>query len=224
LIRSTPHGAPDYARGTLLYRGAEADIVKGRWQSLEAVFKVRKPLAYRLSELDESIRRQRTIREAEMVRRGRMAGVRVPHIYYVDVRASTLVMEYVHGPRVKDLLAKVSPIELRRIFERLGGDAARLHSAGIVHGDLTTANLVAGEHGLTLLDFGLSSYSTRVEDHAVDLRLIKETLEGAHSESAVLAIGALLSGYSTEAGFSRAAAVLRQLRSIERRGRYARVV
>jgi Kae1-associated kinase Bud32 len=220
----TPPGAPEYARGKLLYRGAEADIIRGRWQSLDAVFKVRKPLSYRVEALDESIRRQRTTREAEMVRRGRSAGVAVPRIYFVDVGASTLVMEYVRGPRVKDILLRLSPGALRTLFEGLGRAAARLHSAGVVHGDLTTANLVVNDGTLVLLDFGLSSYSTRVEDHAVDLRLIKETVTGAHSESAPSAVAALLSGYSAEAGEARCAAVLRQLRSIERRGRYARVV
>lgn len=198
-------------------------MVKGEWCGLAAVYKLRKRLPYRLKSLDDEIRRQRTYHEAEMLRSARQAGVATPHVYYVDPGRATLVIEYVPGDRMKDLVARLTPERSARLFERLGADVARLHRAGIMHGDLTTANVVRRGSDLVFLDFGLSLHSTRTEDHAVDLRLIKETIVGAHSEVAQGALAALFSGYCGVAGAPRSKLVLRQLASVERRGRYARV-
>lgn len=209
--------------GRLLYKGAEADVIQGQWQGLDAVYKVRKPLRYRLAALDDSIRRQRTIHEAEMLHQAKKAGVAAPHIYHVDVSAATLVMEFIEGDRVKDLLGTTSRSDTEVIFHRFGEDVARLHSAGIMHGDLTTANVVRRNGSLVFIDFGLSVRSTRLEDHAVDLRLIKETLLGAHNEVASDALDSLHLGYADLVGPARSRAVLKQLQNIERRGRYARV-
>lgn len=209
--------------GRLLYRGAEADVIRGRWQGLDAVFKVRNPLPYRLPVLDESIRRQRTLREAELIHQAKEAGVEAPYIFDVDVPGSTLVMEFVEGVRVKDLLTARSQGQVKALFEEFGRDTARLHAAGIMHGDLTTANVVRRGGSLVFIDFGLSTRTERLEDHAVDLRLIKETLVGAHPSISEEAFAALSGGYSSVLGSTRTRAVFRQLRGIERRGRYARV-
>ncbi len=213
----------EYPSGTLLYRGAEADVVLGDWQGLKAVFKIRKPLTYRLPVLDETIRRQRTVREAEMMHLAKRAGVASPALYDVDVPGSTLVMEFIEGERLKDLVTSLPALGLEECFFEFGDAAARLHRAGIMHGDLTTANVVRRRGRLVFIDFGLSIRTSRLEDHAVDLRLIKETLAGAHSDASARAFEALTRGYASVVGPSRSRAVLRQLQSIERRGRYARV-
>jgi len=216
-------GATEYSEGRLLYRGAEADVVLGNWQGLEAVFKIRKPLTYRLQILDETIRRQRTVHEAEMIHLAKIAGVASPVLYNVDIQSSTLVMQFVRGVRVKDQVTTFSGSQLDGTFFEFGQDVAKLHRFGIMHGDLTTANVVRGVGRLIFIDFGLSMRTTRLEDHAVDLRLIKETLVGAHSDISTRALGALNRGYASVVGPARSSAVLKQLQNIERRGRYARV-
>jgi Kae1-associated kinase Bud32 len=223
LIGSTSPGGVEYPVGRLLYRGAEADVIRGRWQGLDAVFKVRKPLDYRLPILDDAIRRQRTIREAEMIHLAKRAGVTAPFLYNVDVSAATLVMEFVDGERVKDLINSNSRKTMDGFFFEFGSAVARLHSSGIMHGDLTTANVVLRDGSLVFVDFGLSLRTERLEDHAVDLRLIKETLAGAHPDIATAAFEGLYRGYAVVAGAVRSRAVLKQLQNIERRGRYARV-
>ena len=220
---STSLGVTDPPRGRLLYKGAEADVILGNWQGLEAVFKVRKPLTYRLRVLDESIRRQRTVREAEMIHLAKKAGVASPVLYNVDVPASTIVMEFVRGERVKDLVPSLTDGELDKVFFEFGEAAAKLHRSGIMHGDLTTANVVRRAGRLVFIDFGLSVRTERLEDHAVDLRLIKETLVGAHADVSAKALDSLYGGYASVVGPSRSRAVLKQLQNIERRGRYARV-
>jgi len=216
-------GVAEYSRGRLLYKGAEADVVLGDWQGLEAVFKVRKPLTYRLQVLDEAIRRHRTVHEAEMIHLAKKAGVASPFLYNVDIQSSTLAMQFVRGERVKDMVASLSSSELDRMFFEFGQNVAKLHRFGIMHGDLTTANVVRSGGRLVFVDFGLSVRTTRLEDHAVDLRLIKEILVGAHPDVSARALDALNRGYASVVGPARSRAVLKQLQNIERRGRYARV-
>lgn len=216
-------GDADYASGKLIYRGAEADILLGEWQGLDVIYKVRKPLEYRLPILDEAIRHHRTLREAEMIHQAKKAGVDAPCLYYVDPVSATLVMEFVMGDRLRDLIGRISSAELANVFLMFGKDVARLHESGIMHGDLTTANVVRRGGGLVFIDFGLSLRSERLEDHAVDIRLIKETLVGAHSDFSSAALEAFYRGYSTVVGQARFRQVLKQLQNIERRGRYARV-
>jgi TP53 regulating kinase and related kinases len=221
LTESTYPGGSEYPSGRLLYRGAEADLIQGDWQGLDAVYKVRKPLRYRLPVLDEEIRRQRTLHEAEMIHQAKNAGVSTPYLYDVDPPASTLVMEYVKGSRLKDVIAMAGGTD--EVFNEFGRNVGLLHRAGIMHGDLTTANVVRRSGTLVFVDFGLSIRTERLEDHAVDLRLIKETLLGAHPEVAARAMDSLNRGYAGVLGPARSRAVFRQLLSIERRGRYARV-
>ena len=222
MTESTSPGGSEYPSGRLLYRGAEADVIRGDWQGLDAVYKVRKPLRYRLPVLDEEIRRQRTLHEAEMIHQAKGAGVAAPYLYEVDPPASTLVMEYVGGTRLKDVIASKA-VGTDEVFSEFGRNVGLLHRAGIMHGDLTTANVVKRGDSLVFVDFGLSIRTERLEDHAVDLRLIKETLLGAHPQVAAAAMEALNRGYAGVLGPARSKAVFRQLLSIERRGRYARV-
>jgi TP53 regulating kinase and related kinases len=209
----------------LLYRGAEADVFRGEWCGQPAVYKLRKPLLYRLPDLDNLIRSQRTVHEAQMIHQSKLAGVSAPHLYYLSPPDALLVMEYVKGERLKTLLleAGLTRESVALLGEGFGRSIARLHAAGIMHGDLTTSNVIVDGGVLTLIDFGLAIHSERLEDQAVDLRLIKETLTGAHNSVSKPFMQSLLSGYSSVLGNARAEAATKKLAEIERRGRYARV-
>jgi TP53 regulating kinase-like protein len=210
----------------LLYRGAEADVFRGEWCGLPAVYKVRNPLPYRLPELDKLIRVQRTAHEAQMIHLSRVAGVSAPHLYYLSTQEALLVMEYLEGKRLKTLLLEAGLKDERvvEIGEEFGRSVGKLHAAGIMHGDLTTSNVIIdGSGGVSVIDFGLAIHSQKLEDQAVDLRLIKETLTGAHNVLSKRFMQSLLSGYTSVLGKERAEAATRKLAEIERRGRYARV-
>lgn len=209
----------------LLYRGAEADVFKGEWCGLPAVYKVRNPLPYRLAELDKLIRSQRTVHEAQMIHLSKLAGVSAPHLYYLSPREALLVMEYLEGKRLKALLLEPGLKDERvvELGDEFGRSIGRLHGAGIMHGDLTTSNVIVDGDVVSLIDFGLAIHSQRLEDHAVDLRLIKETLTGAHNLASKRFMQSLLSGYASVLGKAKAEAATRKLAEIERRGRYARV-
>ncbi|MDA4123052.1 MAG: Kae1-associated kinase Bud32 [Thaumarchaeota archaeon] len=206
----------------LVYQGAEADVYSGEWSGQRAVFKFRKALPYRLPELDRVIRSQRTAHEAELLHESKKAGIRNPTLYYVSAPESLIVMEEVIGPRLKTVLES-GDAKTKAVSEAFGNVVGRLHASGIMHGDLTTSNVIVNGDGVNLIDFGLAVRSTKLEDHAVDLRLIKETLIGAHSTVASAVMKAFLEGYAGVVGEARAKQVSKKLAEIERRGRYARV-
>jgi TP53 regulating kinase-like protein len=200
----------------LLKKGAEADIYLADWRGRPAVAKVREPKPYRHSALDSSIRRQRTVHEAGFVSAAKSAGVRTPFIYFVDPEKAEIIMERVEGKPAKDALDA-------NLCREMGRCAALLHAAGIVHGDLTTSNFIAtGKKQLVLLDFGLSYYSERTEDMAVDVRLIKEVFTSAHI-SVRGAFSSFVKGYEDVAGKKKTARILENVKEIEQRGRYARM-
>jgi TP53 regulating kinase and related kinases len=209
----------------LLYRGAEADVFRGDWCGQPAVYKMRKPLLYRLPELDKLIRSQRTVHEAQMLHNSKLAGVSAPHLYYLSPPEALLVMEHLEGKRLKTLLLEpgLTRERVEALGEAFGSSIAMLHAAGIMHGDLTTSNAIVDGDRLSLIDFGLAIHSQRLEDQAVDLRLIKETLTGAHNVVSKPFMQSLLAGYASVLGRARAEAATRKLTEIERRGRYARV-
>jgi Mn2+-dependent serine/threonine protein kinase len=96
---------------------------------------------------------------------------------------------------------------------------ANLHKIGIVHGDLTTANMLVREKNLFFIDFGLSYFSQKDEDRATDLFLFKNALKSRHPNEFIEAYGLFLSAYKAAAG-KEFKGIETHLRDIERRGRY----
>ncbi len=119
-------------------------------------------------------------------------------------------MERIYGSLLKDSL---SPGHL----EEAGRTVGKLHTAGIVHGDLTTSNLIMREERCVLIDFGLSLASSEIEARGVDLHVLFQTLESTTDNFSELK-EAFTRGY--EHTFSGAAEVLGREREIEKRGRY----
>ena len=198
----------------LIKRGAEADIYIVEWDSKKASSKVRSPKPYRHPELDSSIRKHRTIHEATFMSTTKAAGVTAPFVYFVDPGNAEIIMEFVEGQNVRDVLTP-------DICYQIGRCAALLHTSKIIHGDLTTSNFVMNK-GLVLLDFGLSYYSERIEDMATDIRLIKEVFTSAHI-AVRKAFPCFVEGYAKVAGRKRMDKILVNVRKIEQRGRYARM-
>lgn len=202
----------------LIQRGAEADIYRGLWHGRPSIIKVRTPKPYRNAALDLRIRRHRTLHEAQMLHTVKSLGIAAPLVYFVDAVHHTITMEYVKGTTVHTL----RPDDLLQSCEPAGRMAGLLHSAGIMHGDLTTSNLLLSSGRLYLIDMGLSRRGTKAEDWAVDLRLVKEVLGSAHAPYMEDAWNAFLSGYSRTMHNSKH--ILKLVSEIELRGRYARVV
>lgn len=201
----------------VIRKGAEADIYLTRWYGIKAVSKVRKEKPYRQKSLDYEIRRTRTVREATMLSITKSIGIKTPFVYFVDPIAAEIIMEFIEGESVKEEMNQ-------DIAVQMGKCTGLLHVNNIIHNDLTTSNfLKIGENQLVLLDFGLSFFSERLEDKAVDLRLVKEVLYSSYVSICHAAFSKFLIGYSSAIGQKKTQATLRKVMEIEHRGRYSRL-
>ncbi len=185
-------------------RGAEAVI------TLEygVVKKERHAKSYRQPALDERIRQERTLREARIMSDARRHGVLTPII--CDVSRFDLRMERVVGEKLKDVIN-------RDLSEMVGEMVGKLHRGGIVHGDLTTSNMILTRGKICLIDFGLSFYEKTVEAQGVDVHVYFQTLESTHDLPHELIEG-FVAGYTRT--YSQADAVLQRVKAIKARGRY----
>ncbi len=156
--------------------------------------------------------------EARLFRDARGLGVHVPVLYDVDLEEDRIVMEYVEGPTAKEVLSS-NQTNARTVCHEMGLVAGRLHSGDIVHGDLTTSNMILRDERLYLVDFGLGEKGGDVEAKGVDLHLLREAFLSAHSDKAEL-FRDVLQGYRE--GYAEAELVIKKAKEIEKRGRYLR--
>jgi TP53 regulating kinase-like protein len=206
----------------LIKKGAEADLYSDLWHGLKVVRKVRKAKAYRIPQLDFEIRRSRTGREAQMIHDAKLAGVPTPFIYLVDFEATTIVMQFLGEPMVKEVLESLPSSGRRILFKHVGILIGRLHNNGIVHGDLTTSNMIINrDNNIFLIDFGLAEYSKELEKRGVDLLLMRRSLYATHYFYAKDCFNAVLEGYTHEIGREVAENVIKRIEEIDKRGRYA---
>jgi TP53 regulating kinase-like protein len=205
----------------LLKKGAEASIYLADWYGKRVVIKQRLPKRYRPEQLDQTIRRYRTIHEPQLMHEAKLAGVSTPIIFLVDVENSTLVMQYIEGRQVKQVLDALTEPERENICKRIGEDVAKLHNHGVVHGDLTTSNIILSSEGrIIFVDFGLGEKTVELEPKGVDLHLLRRALQSTHFQFAEQCFSWVLKGYGEVMGGDVAAIVLEKVREIEKRGRY----
>jgi TP53 regulating kinase-like protein len=139
----------------------------------------------------------------------------------VDVANANIIMEYVEGKQVKIILNDLSKSERLHLCRHIGVLIGRLHSNGIIHGDLTTSNMILTSYGkVFLVDFGLGEYSKELEARGVDLHLMKRALQSTHYKYAKECFEAVVEGYAQVMGTEIAKNVLEKISEIERRGRY----
>ena len=204
----------------LLKKGAEADIYQTTWQNSKAILKIRKTKNYRNSILDSKIRKQRTIKESQIIFQVKSFGIPTPLVYFVNLEKSSILMQEIPGKPVHDL----SDSKIIFLCKEIGKLVGMLHKNGIMHGDLTTSNFIFFKNEIFVIDFGLSQNTIKPEDHAVDLRLIKEILNSAHANIMTSSWKNFLSGYKTIVGDEKYVKITKLVSEIESRGRYAQVV
>lgn len=198
----------------IIQKGAEAIICVD--EKSDAVIKERIKKRYRIPELDERIRRQRTKREAKLMQDARRVGVLTPTI--IEVKNSKIIMEHIDGRKVKDILNKVNKQKRKIICETIGRYIGLLHSYDIIHGDLTTSNFLIQGNDIYLIDFGLGFYSSRVEDKATDLRLLYEVLKSTHFKILKDIWKIILKAYKKT--YPQASEIIKRVEKIKERVRY----
>lgn len=123
-------------------------------------------------------------------------------------------MEFLKGKKLRDVLDKKNCIKL---CKELGKKIAILHKNNIIHGDLTTSNMILNKE-IYFIDFGLSFFSDKIEDKAVDLHLLRQALESKHNEIFEDSFNAVLLGYKSPN--PDYISILKRLEKVEARGRY----
>ena len=205
----------------LIKKGAEASLYKQTWHNREVIMKKRHPKMYRTPELDNMIRSQRTVHEPHIMHKAKEAGVPTPTILMVDVSDANIIMEFVEGKQVKETLETIPKQERQQLCRHIGKMIGRLHMNGIIHGDLTTSNMILTPNGkVVFVDFGLSERSTELEPKGVDLHLMKRTLKSTHYKHANECFKMVMEGYAQAAGQEETKQVTKKIREIEKRGRY----
>jgi TP53 regulating kinase-like protein len=195
-------------------RGAEAVITI----TDNSVLKERVKKSYREEHLDDSLRKGRTKKEAKLIALAKKAGVPTPSITNVDVKEGTIEMTHVRGDKLKDVLNGMSAEKRLEVCKTIGGQIGRLHRHHIIHGDLTTSNMILSRGRVYFIDFGLGEINESVESKGVDLLLFKKALHSAHWKVAEDSYSATVEAYKKK--YNKAEEVLERLRVIERRGRY----
>ncbi|KAI5297314.1 serine/threonine-protein kinase bud32 [Ascosphaera atra] len=192
---------------------------------------------------------------------------------HADLRcASWMLMEWIPGPAVRAVVERwerwieemerqrrarrVAPEEddeevkrsekgVRQLLRRVGRAVGALHKVGVVHGDLTTSNLILRQEGkeftvtsaittgsrmtppgepnmegpIALIDFGLASQSIHEEDRAVDLYVLERTFGSSHPRAEKLFGSEVLGKNGYASSYKGANAVLKRLADVRLRGR-----
>lgn len=202
----------------VIRRGAEAEIRRDEFMGRQVLVKSRVPKAYRHPALDQSLRAHRTRVEARLLQEARSCGVPTPIVYDLDTVNAEIWMQEIVGPRAKDALLKASPEDVRAISQEIGRMVARLHSHGMTHGDLTTSNMIICDGRVFFIDLSLGSKAASLEEMGVDLHLLREAFQSAHSDI-MYAYDIIAETYARE--YVGGKEVLAKVRDIEERGRYA---
>ena len=139
----------------LIEKGAEAELYRGQWLGYDVVFKRRVRKEYRNPELDTYLRGSRTSLEAKLLADARHLGVPTPIVYFVDLQNFEIVMSYIPGSPIKKLIPTMDEVTVKWHFSSIGEIVGRLHKGGLVHGDLTTSNIIIDGNSIFFIDFGL---------------------------------------------------------------------
>ena len=195
-------------------KGAEAVIYLNEGK----VLKDRISKSYRLPEIDAKLRKARTRREAKVIEKLNQIGVPGPKLLSMNDTKMQIEMSHISGPKVRDILHTNSTALCKEMGKKIG----IMHANGIIHADLTTSNMILNksEKGdeINFIDFGLSFFSEKDEDKAVDLHLMDRALESKHYELYPACWEAVVEGYKQ--GNPEADKVLKRLEKVvELRGR-----
>ena len=221
----------------IIQQGAEANIILIRAKGREPfIIKDRIKKNYRLSEIDDEIRSRRTRSEAKLLEKASQV-INSPKPFFEPCikNSSKLKMPFIEGKKLSDHLDSFPLKEEKKICRIIGENTAKLHDTDIIHGDLTTSNMIYvknnresneninGKRGdrkgfkVFFIDFGLGFGSHKIEDKAVDLHLLRQALEAKHFKHWKELFNEVSKGYSISKNHKL---VLKQLEKVEKRGRY----
>jgi len=195
----------------LIGHGAEAKV----YEKKDSILKERLRKKYRHPSIDIKLRKLRTRSEAKLLKKVLSLGINVPKVLKSDDKKMILELEKINGIKVRDILDGSEEDLKKNICNEIGKIIKKLHQNNIIHGDLTTSNMIWNSK-LFLIDFGLGKISNRIEDKAVDVHLLKECLKSKHHIHWLTYWSAFKKSYGLKKTFD-------QLEKVEARARYNRI-
>jgi Kae1-associated kinase Bud32 len=215
-----------FDKNEFLKKGAEAQLVLEQAQDGFVLSKKRIMKNYRNPKLDLKIRTTRTRSEAKILKE-LWNSMNVPKLIKVDEKKAEILMEFIQGKRLKEVIEK-NPA----LCTQAGKQIKKLHNLGIIHGDLTTSNIIfvdpkdkeikknkdlleriKKKGSLFFIDFGLGFYSKKEEDRATDLVVFKKTFNATHSK--------IKNGWTLVLkGYAPSKELTERMSAIEKRARY----
>ena len=196
----------------IIQQGAEAIILKEK----DKVIKKRIKKSYRIPELDEKIRKLRTRSETKLLDKSSKI-INIPWVHNSDEKIKEIKMDFIDGKKLSDHLNKFSKPKQLKICKQMGKNIAKLHDQNIIHGDLTTSNMILKDTKIYFIDFGLGFISHKFEDKAVDIHLLRQALEAKHFKHWKKLFNEFLKGYKKSKDYDK---TLQRLKAVEKRGRY----
>ncbi|MEM3373944.1 MAG: KEOPS complex kinase/ATPase Bud32 [Candidatus Woesearchaeota archaeon] len=201
----------------LINKGAEAEIYLqiDKKTNEKKIIKKRIQKNYRIKEIDLTLRKFRTKREAKILEKLK---INHPKLINLKDNETTIEMEFIEGKKIKDIFEK-NKIFTNELSKEIGKLIAEMHNQNIIHGDLTTSNMIYNEKEkkIYFIDFGLSFFSEKIEDKAVDLHLLKQALESKHSKIYNHTFKLILDEYKKKA--NKANEIINRFKKVEMRGR-----
>lgn len=186
----------------IIKQGAEARLTVGQFNGNTCLIKERFVKNYRHPDLDTHLTKERMRAESKAVSRCQTAGVIAPKIFHMDLNSRKMYMEYFDNSiTAKEYINNVIPKlansaviqerQINNLANEIGSAVGKLHANNIIHGDLTTSNILLdpmnvedetfAKYRLVMIDFGLSSYSQSTEQKGVDLYVLERALLSTHS-------------------------------------------
>ena len=221
----------------MVAQGAEGRIYDTVFLTKPTIVKERLIKRYREPTLDRKINKHRLLLEARCMFRCIKSGILTPAVYMIDVDNLRLYIEKIEGITIKDLLRNMATVQIKEHVEvdqssvdnivypneclewakKIGVALGKMHDIDIVHGDLTTSNMMLNSTGnVVIIDFGLAGKSTNVEDKAVDLYVLERAFISTHPGSEEI-VKEILQNYVISSTKSKS--IMQRLEQVRLRGR-----
>ena len=199
----------------IIAQGAEAVIYKDSENN--RILKERLSKGYRIPQIDNSLRKFRTKREAKVLQKLEELNFPAPKLREFSDKRMSILMDFIPGEKLVDVLALEH--DFHPAAKQIGEKISKIHQNHIIHGDLTTSNMIQHKDTniINLIDFGLSFFSDKIEDKAVDLFLLDRALESKHYQIYPDIFEDVLNGYKENN--PEAIEVLKRFEKVKLRGR-----
>ena len=198
----------------IIAQGAESKII------LEKNFIIKDRIAklYRNPKLDKTIRKRRTKSETKLLKKAsKIINSPMPK---EEKSFDKIKMPYIEGKKLSITLDKFTLKKQEEIAKLIGESIGKLHRNEIIHGDLTTSNMILKDSKVYFIDFGLGFISNKTEDKAVDLHLLKEAFIAKHFKNSKKLLEQVFKSYEKILGKKEGKLVFERISAIEKRGRY----